>query len=356
MFEFKDYLSRYNCQVVKSTLVGGDNLLSYYLLKKPFLGPLYVGWNVTFRCNCKCSLCQSGKFVDRDKELSEKECLGIIRELGKARICLLSITGGEPLLREDLYKIIKEAKRYDISVNLLTNGALLAASTGMLIEAGVDTITISIDSFSPEAHDLIRQHPGLFQKVETGIKSLRRMRKNNKPRIVLGVTVSKKNYNSLGKIEDYWKDKVDEFIFQPITDSSLENIFQVTDRELLFNPEDRERFSNSFNNFLEEYRLPASDYEKEFLNFFFNKTYLEEKYKCYAGFFMLQIDAYGNVYPCPEFVTNFGNLREKSFTAIWKGRRAQGFRKYIKQGRNSCFCWYRCTGMLNCYLTKLTNR
>lgn len=353
MLGVRQYWLRYGGSIIRSMLVGTDNLATYYFDKKPFTGPLYIGWNITFRCNCRCDHCQSWKFLDKDRELDTGECLRIVQELGKAKISLLSINGGEPLLRADLYDIIKEAKRYRINVNIITNGALLEEQAEMLLDSGADAVTISIDGLSAEEHNSFRHYQGLFQKAEGGMRRLRRI-KNDKPRMILGSTITRKNYRGLERLIEYWQGMVDEIVFQPVHDGFSESIFKISDKNLLFNSSDKEDFTACYSRLLKKYNWMRNRYEEEIPNFFFNRAYLQERYRCFAGFFMLQIDAYGNVYPCPEFIENIGNLRYKSFSDIWRSKEIQAFRRRIKDRKKNCLCWYRCTGPLNCYLAKLT--
>jgi len=346
------FTSRYKGHILKSFIVGADNFLVYRLGKKPLAGPFYVGWNLTFRCNCKCSFCRSTSF-DHGNELNTQECLNIIRNLGIKKVPLLSLTGGEPLLRKDIYAIIRAGKKYGIHINVLTNGLLLESCADEILGSGLDAITISMDSASSSKHDSLRHRKGLFVQAERGIRKIKDMRRGQKPKIFLGVTISAENFCELDAIIDYWKTKVDEIIFQPIHDGFKDSIFKLSDQSMFINQEQRESFLGIWGHIKKKHGCFRGGYESEFPNYFFNRAELHHAYKCFAGSFMLQIDAYGNVYPCPDFIEKVGNLREEEFGAIWSGEKLSRFRASLKRSRK-CFCWHRCTGPINYHVTKLS--
>lgn len=350
--DMKNYWTRYGFRVPRLSAVALDNLLTYFLNKKPTLGPMYVGWNLTFRCNCFCSFCQTHEFAGKESELTTEECLRITRELGQAKVVELSLTGGEPLIKTDIDKIIREGKRYGININIITNGALLERHAQMIVESGVDSVSISLDSLDPEEHNTIREHKGLYEKVQRGVQKiieLRGMKKGTKkkPRIIIGSTVNKKNYHGLDEFIGYWSQIADQVIIQPIHDGSPTSLFKISDDTLTFSPDDRKEFIKTHEALLKKYPLLNNTFEREFPEFFFAQRNLYKRYKCSAGFFMLQIDAYGHVYPCTENIWSIGNLKTKPFLDIWQGSKLGKVRKFIRDGKNKCMCWHRCTGPLN---------
>ncbi len=346
------HFSRFFQNPLKFLFVSTTCILTYFFPRILLTGPVYIGWNITFNCMCKCDFCKSSDFYKKDKELNTAECIRIIRQIAKSGVCLLSITGGEPLLRNDLFKIIAEAKKYGISINLITNGYLLEEKAEMIIKSGIDTVTVSIDSLFEKEHDLLRKCPGLFKKAKKGIEKLQNI-KTNKPNIIVTSVVNKKNYKYLNKFVKYWSDKKVTVTLQPIQENSSKSIFKVKNKDLLFLDSDKTDFNYSYQKLLKKYPFFRIGYEKEFVNFFFDKKRFRRKYKCFAGFFMAQIDAFGNVYPCPEFIECFGTLKKESFKNIWKSQKAYNFRNKLKKFGCEYFCWYKCTGTINYYLTNL---
>ena len=85
---------------------------------------------------------------------------------------LVSIAGGEPSLREDIFSIIKSLSRYGMSVNLCTNGLLLEEHAEALCYSGASFVTVSLDGATAYTHDKVRGAPGSYEKIEKGIQRL----------------------------------------------------------------------------------------------------------------------------------------------------------------------------------------
>jgi len=353
IFDNLNFRKKYDLNIFRCLLTGIDNSLTYVSLKRPKRGPMYIGWDITFKCNFRCGYCDAWKLGMKSKnELNTEECIDIIKQAGKAGVCILGITGGEPLLREDIGILITEAKKSGMSVNINTNASLLEKKAELLINSGLDSITISVESHRAKLHDYIRNFKGSFNLIQKGIEKLKKVRKYDKPRIMVRANVTRINYKEIGKFIEYWKSKVDEIILQPIHDSP-QSFFHISDKKIKFLKKDKEQFISLFNKLNEKHKWLRNAYYKEFPAFFFDIKHLIAKYKCFSTFFSLQIDPYGNVLPCPEFIQNFGNLREKNFNEIWCGKKIQKFREMLKRKENKCFCWYYCTGPVNCFLTKI---
>lgn len=325
------------------------NSLCYSLNLQPKRGPLYVGWDITFRCNAKCVYCDRWKTPKN--ELNTEEALKIIKELGKMKVWMISFNGGEPMLRKDIGILIKEARKNHILVDVNTNGYFLKQRAKELVDAGVNTISVSVESNKADEHDKIRNCKNLFNALEAGIKEIKNLDKN----VIVKVraNVGKHNYKKLKDYIDYWQDKVDEVVLQPIHECKA-NFFKVG-KELKLNNEDREAFTKEYLTIIKQYKLENTFY-KEFPNFFFDKQNLWNKYLCFAGSFYIQIDPEGNVYPCNEYIKNVGNLKENSFRNVWFGKEMKEFRSLVRNHKNKCMCWYNCNGTLNCYLSKTIGR
>ncbi len=118
-------------------------------------------WNITYACNFRCQVC----FSDADKrhphELTTQEAMEVVRKARAAGISDLLISGGEPLVRQDLIDILAFMKSQDISARIASNGALL---TGQIVERlREETLTksfqISLDSIDPETYEEVHGAP-----------------------------------------------------------------------------------------------------------------------------------------------------------------------------------------------------
>lgn len=121
------------------------------ILKNRLLGarqPLSVSYTVTNRCNKKCAYCKV--WDTKEKELGTEEALGVIDELGAMGCQRLGLTGGEPLLREDIGELIAQAKKNGIFTGLVTNGSLVPKRIEEI--RALDLLQVSLDG-PEEAHD-----------------------------------------------------------------------------------------------------------------------------------------------------------------------------------------------------------
>jgi radical SAM protein with 4Fe4S-binding SPASM domain len=347
-----NFKNQYGSGLLKGATTLGDNVLTYILPKKPWRGPLYVDWEVTYACNSRCEYCNCWQMAEPKRELNTKEALQVIKQLGEMGVWLLIFTGGEPLVRPDLHELIKEAKKQGMNVGINTNGSLLKKHAKMLVVREVDSITVTAESFKAEIHDNIRNFKGSFNYLLEGIEEIKKIRNNNKPKITVRMDFTKENYKDLKHYLNYWSNKVDGIIFQPIHQTTTTAKY-ISTQDLRFEKKDYKSFREYFDKFIMNDKRFSNLYYKEFPTFFFTPQSLYKRYRCFAGYVFGQIDPYGNVYSCTEYVHNAGNLRKKSFKNIWKGKNAETHRKIIREQKFTCKCWYYCTGPVNSYLSRI---
>jgi len=122
------------------------------------------------------------------EDLSLERALEIAHEIGKAKTWVVGFTGGEVLLWPHLFAVIKVLKQYKVRVYLITNGLLLKKNAERIIETGVDTVVVSLDSLIAEEHDNNRRVDGIYNSAIEGIECLKVKRKSQKP-IIKSTTV-----------------------------------------------------------------------------------------------------------------------------------------------------------------------
>lgn len=130
----------------------------------------YLRISLTDRCNLRCIYCmpENGiEKVDHTMILRTEEILRICRVMAELGITRIKLTGGEPLLRKDIAKLIREIKAMEgiQSVTLTTNGVLLKEKLPELIAAGLDGLNISLDTLNEESFSKITRRSGLRQTV-----------------------------------------------------------------------------------------------------------------------------------------------------------------------------------------------
>ena len=153
---------------------------------------------MTPSCNADCRHCDKGGIITGEKYLSPDEIGAIYRKLKPVAV---QLSGGEPLLREDIIEIVRAIKEkggipYLI---LVSNGQLLTKEKYLALkEAGVDQVSLSLD-YPDERHDEFRKIPGLFAHLEEMVPQLTAEGNND---IALNTAISKENMTSLREICD----------------------------------------------------------------------------------------------------------------------------------------------------------
>lgn len=133
--------------------------------------PRILSWNLTSRCNLKCPHCYLSAGDAAQRELSTHEALSVVDQASQAGTELLILSGGEPLMRRDLFQIVSCATSRGITVVLGTNGILLAESTVQRLKgAGVQGVGISVDSLDTSKHDAFRGMPRAWDRAVTGLR------------------------------------------------------------------------------------------------------------------------------------------------------------------------------------------
>ncbi|WP_297056704.1 heme b synthase [Thermosulfurimonas sp.] len=165
--------------------------------------PRLVAWELTRSCNLDCVHCRAAASRGPyEGELTTEECLRILGEIAEVARPILILTGGEPLLREDLLVLARKARELGMRPVLATNGTLLTRELAReLKEAGIARASISLDGASPEAHDGFRKMPGAFEGALRGIEIL----KEAGIPFQINTTVTARNLEELPKVHELAK-------------------------------------------------------------------------------------------------------------------------------------------------------
>lgn len=139
--------------------------------------PYTISWNLTQRCNLRCAHCYLSAFpgADASRELSTEECFRVVDEIAAVNPdVLLILTGGEPLLRPDLFDLGSYASLKGFTVVLGTNGVLLGERQARLMrQNGIEGASISLDSTVPAQHDAFHHLEGAWRRAVRAIQVLR---------------------------------------------------------------------------------------------------------------------------------------------------------------------------------------
>ncbi len=142
--------------------------------------PHVIAWNLTRRCNLACAHCYiaAGSWHAAEGELSTDECRRIVDEiLGVSPSPMIILSGGEPLLRDDLEVIAAHASEHGATVVVGTNGTRLTDERiASLVAAGVKGVAVSVDSLDPVYHDRFRHGEGALADTLAAVERLGRHR------------------------------------------------------------------------------------------------------------------------------------------------------------------------------------
>ncbi len=160
--------------------------------------PRLIAWEITKKCNLKCIHCRAdSKYNNFKDELSTEECFKILDNISSFSNPIIILTGGEPLFRKDIYKIIQYGKKIGLKIALATCGYLLDKKTALkLKKSGIERISLSIDGKDNITHDNFRQIKGSFDTVINAAKTLNEI---NFP-FQVNTTITKLNYNQIEEI------------------------------------------------------------------------------------------------------------------------------------------------------------
>ena len=161
--------------------------------------PRLVFWETTAGCNLECSHCRrtdvsAGVTPD---ELTTEEGESLIDKMAGWGRSILVFSGGEPLLRTDIFRLMKYANEKGVIVALATNGTLIDQGVAERIrEAGADRVSVSLDGVDEATHDTFRRQPGSFRAALNGIE---RLKAAGVP-FQINVTVAKHNADQLDRM------------------------------------------------------------------------------------------------------------------------------------------------------------
>ena len=161
-------------------------------------------WNVTSACNLGCIHCYASATKNARKgELTTEEGKRLIEDLAEMKVPVLLFSGGEPLVREDIFELIEYASNLGIRCSISTNGTLITPEIAeRLKECGAVYVGVSIDGL-PKTNDRFRGRKGAFEQALEGLENAKDAGINTGIRF----TVTKYNYREVPEIIDLLVEK-----------------------------------------------------------------------------------------------------------------------------------------------------
>ncbi|MET1123895.1 MAG: radical SAM protein [Archaeoglobaceae archaeon] len=209
--------------VSKRLTYGDDGKIPEGLKKFVAAGKPVVVWNVTRSCNLNCVHCYAS--TTRDFELSRDDCLRMIDELANFGVPLILFSGGEPLLRDDVFEIAAYAKRKGIKCVLSTNGTLINEDNFEEL-AVFDYVGVSLDGVGA-ANDSFRGVRGAFERALKGLLLAREVTLTG-----IRFTVTRFNYDEVPKVlELARREEIPRFCLYHLVPSGRADFGQDIDNE-----------------------------------------------------------------------------------------------------------------------------
>jgi radical SAM protein with 4Fe4S-binding SPASM domain len=302
-----------------------DSTPKWMLRFSKISSPMVV-WNTTKKCNLRCVHCYLNAGEAERGELSTREAMNLIEDLAEIQTPLLVFSGGEPVLRKDIYELNEYAMELGLRTILSSNGALITRNMAEKIkDAGFAYVGVSLDG-SKEAHDRFRGVNGAFENSVKGLRNLREVGVDTGVRFA----ITHQNYNELSKVLNIARrEGVPRFsVFQLVYAGRGKDIINWD----IFN-EERRRVMDYIIRVAEENGrmniVTADNYADGIYLLKYVAEHEPERAKdverlltmqsgCPAGDKLANVDNLGNVHLCPYWQNRIiGNVREQSFSDIW---------------------------------------
>ena len=291
-------------------------------------------WECTLQCNLACKHCGSDcRKMSEQKDMPAADFLQVVDSITphvNPNEVNIIITGGEPLMRDDLEEVGMALYRKGYPWGIVSNGLCLTRERlDSLMAAGLHAVTISLDGFAEE-HNWLRGNPDSYEKALEAIKML-----VHEPELTWDVVtcVNRKNYSYLEELKAYlytigvrnWR----IFTIFPVGRAANHPEFQLTDEEFTgvlefikkVRKEGRVHLSYGCEGFLGKYESEVRDHF----------------YSCNAGISVASVLADGSISSCPSIRSNFhqGNIYEDDFMEVWE-KRFQVFRNREWARKGEC--------------------
>jgi len=280
----------------------------------------YIFWEATLRCNLVCRHCGSSCVRDaQGEELDTREVEKVFSSIADAypaeRI-LVAITGGEPLVRKDLFTVMGHLQQLGFNLGMVSNGIAINQQVAeRLDDHGLKTISISIDGLE-KTHDFIRNKKGAFRKAMRALDILSRHQRMASE--ALSVVTG---YN-LGELEGLR----DELIRRGIRRWRLETVIPIgraaADPRFCLNRAQTRQLLDFIAAARTDGALPVSFGCEGWLGLEYERRVRDRFFFCHAGVSVASVLANGDISACPDLRDRFvqGNVRRDDFVEVWEDR------------------------------------
>lgn len=275
---------------------------------------MIISWNTTNACNLYCAHCYRDSGIQAEDELTTEQGKKLIEEIAQAGFKIMIFSGGEPLMRPDIYELVAHAKAQGLRPVFGSNGTLITPEVAKrLKEAGVMAIGISLDSVDPESHNKFRAQEGCWQAA---IDGMRNCRQAGLP-FQIHTTVMDWNYDEVEGLTDLaiQEGAMAHHVFFLVPTGRAVNIEQESLRA--------EQYENLLRRIMEKQKQVDIELKPTCAPQFMRiakQMGVDTRFQrgCLAGTAYCIISPKGDVQPCAYMNVPLGNVKETSFVDIWQ--------------------------------------
>lgn len=305
------------------------------------------------RCNCRCVMCDIWKANANGTELERSDLAAQLESFRDLNVQWFVLSGGEALMHSNLWTLCEVLRELGAKISILSTGLLLERYADGVLD-WTDEVTVSLDG-PPDVHDAIRRVPNAFEKLKTGVRTLKE--RNPTFRITARCVVQRANFRALPRIIDAARGLgIDQISFLAVdVESEAFNRPGGWDEEradeVSLTPAQTEEFAHILEETIDAY---GSAFEEDFvaespdrlrrLPRYFDALNGDASFPentCNAPWTSAVVEANGTVRPC-FFHEELGSIHEESLGRILNGEQAMNFRRQLDVSENpvceTCTC------------------
>jgi len=306
--------------------------------------PKWIAWEITRRCNLRCVHCRSSSEteVKAHPDFPTEEAFRVIDDINSYAKPVIVLSGGEPLMRNDVFQIAQYGTDKGLRMCLATNGTLVNDEICQKIkDSGIRIVSLSLDGSEEKVHDDFRGQHNAF----TGTIRAAGLFRNHGIEFIINSSFTKRNQEEIPKVYELAKklgatawymfmivptgrgeEIMNELISKEDYEEILEWHYQMEkdEKDILVRPTCAPHY---YRIVLQKSKEEGSKFERRTLKFSTGGSK-----GCIAGQVIALIDVDGNVLPCSYFPKPAGNIRTQSFRDIWENsslfQELRDFKKY----------------------------
>ncbi|HAM35701.1 MAG TPA: radical SAM/SPASM domain-containing protein [Elusimicrobia bacterium] len=289
----------------------------------------WLAWEITSRCNLSCIHCRSQAGADAGGgEFSTAQAAALIDDIASFSKPVLVLSGGEPLLRPDIFELAGHGASRGLRMALASNGALISDGIcGRIKASGIRIVSLSLDGSTSAVHDDFRRQPGAFNATLAAAGALRRHGID----FIVNSSFTRRNQADIPEVYRLAKSLGARawYLFMVLPTGRAEAL-----REELIGPQDYEEIlgwhyrmekdesemlvrpicaPHYYRLALQKSRAEGLSWKRRSLSFSTGGAK-----GCVCGQSIAFISAQGEVQPCSYFPTSAGNVKERAFSEIWR--------------------------------------